>query len=542
MTLQPVERRFLAWLAVAVILVTSAPYVFGWLATPQDRTYTGIHRLTPGDIAVYYSFIEQGRQGKPVSENLYSSEPQPVPAVFTPQWYVVGQFANLLHLPTVLAYQLTRISFAVLFLILAYQFLAGIITNPRTRMVAMTVATFATGFGALVPIRDMATAVQRIAIPVDLWVPESFPFISLYHNPLFLMGLCAILGVLLLTERAIDRGDRSAAWLASGLALVLAVIHPYDVFLLAGLLAATWIVRASVDRSWPPSAAALYLRTVMLVLGPAIVALGLSRLVFALQPGLMGWASQNVTRSPAIVWYLPAYLIPLIVAALGVRAAVRLRTTRSFLVLGWAIIVPLLLYLPYFPYQRRMMEGWFLALVILGTLGVMAAWSHLQPHLSAFAQTAIVSAALTLGILLTGITSLTHLAKDAFYASYGSEPVSIPSGLAEAFTWIRDHTDDRAVILARPYDGNLLPGWAGRTVYYGHSDLSAESGRKEHELEQLFRKRTFAAQDFFAREGITHLLVRQDDVEARHALRSFSMPVTPVYENVDATVYQVVGP
>lgn len=541
MTLERREKRFLIWLAVAVTLVTSAPYVFGWLATPEHRTYTGIHRLTPGDVAVYYSFIEQGRQGRVVSENLYSSEAQPVPAVFTPQWYVVGQFANLFNLPTVLAYQLARVGFGVLFLILAYRFLAGIITHPRTRMVAMTFVTFATGFGALVPIADMASAVQRIALPVDTWVPESFPFLSLYHNPLFLMGLCALLGTLLLAERAIDHGDRTAAWVASGLALILALIHPYDVFLLAAILVAAWIVRASADRAWPAAGAATFVRTSALVLGPAVLALGLTRIVFALQPGLVGWAAQNVTRSPEIVWYLPAYLIPLLIAALGVRVCARLRTTRAFLVLGWAIAVPLLLYLPYFPYQRRMMEGWFLALVTIGALGVASVWSRIQQRWSPLPRTALSSAALTLSIILMGITSLTHLAKDALYASVGREPISIPNGLVEAFQWTRDHTGDQSVILAQPYDGNLLPGWAGRTVYYGHSDLSAESSRKEAEIAAVFTDREFDASAFFARERITHVLVRQTDVEALHALRSFTMPVTPVHENADAVVYRVVG-
>jgi len=540
MTLQPVERRFLVWLCTAVVLVTSAPYVFGWIATPASRSYTGIHRLTPGDISVYYSFIEQGRQGKPVSENLFTSETQ-VPSVLTPQWFFVGQIAHLFHLPTVLAYQLTRVVFAVLFLILAYHFIAAVLSAARVRMIAMTVIAFGTGVGAFVPIRDMAYAVQHLALPVDTWVPEAFPFLSLYHNPLFLMGLCGILGTLLLVERSLDRGDRTAAWLAGGLALILALIHPYDVFLLAAILLAFLFVRLLGDPTWTPAHFRKSLQTFAIVLLPAILALGITRVIFQVQPALSGWARQNVTLSPALWWYLPAYLLPVLAAVTGIRVMLKRRTTRTLLVVAWAGVVPLLLYLPFFPYQRRMMEGWFIALVVLGVTGLAGIWVRLKPRLSPVVQSGLVSAAITLAILCFGITSISHLAKDAYYASFGSEPVSIPAGLSDAFTWVRNHTSDHAVVLARRYDANLLPGWTGRRTYYGHDDLTADSHRKAKEVDAFFTVATCVDdQNFLSREGITHVLVRQTDIEALRVLEVCSLSVEHAYANSDAAVYRVV--
>lgn len=196
------DRRFLAWLCLAVALITSAPYVAGSLITPKNRTYTGIHSLTPGDVAIYYSFIEQGRQGKTATRNLYTGEPQDA-AMFTPQWFFLGQIANLFHLSNVAIYQLARVLFGTLFLILTYAFLTPLLPRPRTRKLTMVAIAFATGFGALVPIADMTAAVQNLAIPVDQWVPEAFPFLTLYHNPLFLMALCLLLGVLLAFERSL---------------------------------------------------------------------------------------------------------------------------------------------------------------------------------------------------------------------------------------------------------------------------------------------------------------------------------------------------
>ncbi len=542
MTLEPRERRFLVWLSAAVILVTSAPYVFGWIATPANRSYTGIHRLTPGDISVYYSFIEQGRQGKTVSQNLYSSEPQ-VPSVLTPQWFVVGQLAHLFHLPTILAYQLTRVAFAVLFLILGYSFLAGLIARVHVRMVAMAVVAFATGIGAFIPIADMAYAVQHLALPVDTWVPESFPFISLYHNPLFLMGLCGILGVLLLVERRLDHGDRAAAWFASGLALILAIIHPYDIFLIAAILGAYSVIRLVAKIPRVRASVGSDVWTLCLVLLPAVITMGIIRVIFHVQPALSGWAAQNVTLSPALWWYLPAYLVPVLLALIGIRPIFRMQTTRAHVVLAWAGVVPLLLYLPFFPYQRRMMEGWFIALVVLAVVGITHVWTRVQPRLTPTVRAAAAGAAITLCIVCFGMTSVFHLMKDAYYASFGSEPVSIPRGLANAFTWVRDHTDDEAIVLARPFDANLLPGWTGRRTYYGHDDLTADSERKAREVDAFLSPRApIDEYDFIARAGITHVLIRRSDVDAVRALQQSALNLRVEYENTDASVYRIATP
>ncbi|MEK7570213.1 MAG: hypothetical protein AAB515_02130 [Patescibacteria group bacterium] len=541
MKLQRAEVRFLIWLITAVVLVTSAPYVFGWLATPAHRTYTGIHRLTPGDISVYYSFIEQGRQGQVFSRNLFSSEAQPVAAVLTPQWYAVGQFAKLFHVSNIVAYQLTRVGFSILFLILAYHFIAGMLPAHRVRMVAMTVLSFGTGFGAFVPIGDIAHAVRTLAIPIDLWVPEAFPFLSLYHNPLFLMGLCGILAVFMLVERAYDQQDTVAAWFASGLLLILAIIHPYDVFLIAAVLAGHFFVRVLGDRTWSVQRARSYLRLLVLVLLPAVLALGTLRTIFAIQPGLAGWAAQNVTLSPAVWWYLPAYLIPCVLAFMAFPRALRTGTTRTFVVVTWAGVVPLLLYLPYFPYQRRMMEGWFIALVVLGAVAVQAFWQRARKR-GALVEGAVIATGITLVIILMGITSLTHLVKDAYYAAFGREPVSMPTGVVQAFQWVRDTSDVEAVVLARPNDSNLLPGWAGRTVFLGHADLTAKSKAKTVSVQAFFTPNAAIDRLAFLRESrITHVVIRQDDVAAFAMLQTFSLPLRVAYKNTDALVYVVAG-
>src|SRR3990167_1752896 len=70
------EWRFLIIITLFVIFLTTLPYLYGWDQTPENYTYNCLHSLTPGDIHVYFSWIESIKQGNLFIENLYTSEPQ----------------------------------------------------------------------------------------------------------------------------------------------------------------------------------------------------------------------------------------------------------------------------------------------------------------------------------------------------------------------------------------------------------------------------------------------------------------------------------
>ncbi len=538
MTFTVGDRRFLVWLCLAVALITSAPYVAGALITPKNRTYTGIHSLTPGDVAIYYSFIEQGRQGKVMTRNLYTGEPQDA-AMFTPHWFILGQFANLFHLSNVAVYQLARIVFGTLFLILCYTFLKPLLPRPQTRKLTMVVIAFATGFGALVPIVDMTLAVQNLAIPVDQWVPESFPFLTLYHNPLFLMALCLLLGTLLAFERSLQEPRGQSAWVAAGLATILAVIHPYDVVILTAVMSALLCIYRFVNPNGTRIPTRLLVMRMVHVLVLPIAALVAMRALFYGQPALEAWVEQNITVSPALWWYLPAYLLPVVIAIFGVRTMRKIPHPRAALVLAWAAVVPILVYLPHFPYQRRMLEGWFIPLVILAAVGVErgAAWLA-RTVKQEMVRTAVVAAVASFVIVALFVTSLNRILTDTYYATFRTEPTSIPRGLADAFTWLRDHTNGDPVILARPLDANLLPGWSGLRVYYGQSSQTLDFDRKvERGSAFLDGEANETARQFLTASGITQAVVRRTDTTAVETLQHLGPTAALVYQNDDALVY-----
>ena len=102
------EKKLLIVLAVFLIFITTTPYIFGYFNAPENSFYTGVHALTPGDTSVYYSYIEQAKQGDFLFKDLYTSEDQETKLI-KPFWYGVGIFAKAFQLPSWIAVQIVRI-------------------------------------------------------------------------------------------------------------------------------------------------------------------------------------------------------------------------------------------------------------------------------------------------------------------------------------------------------------------------------------------------------------------------------------------------
>ena len=196
------ERGLLVWLCIIVIVVTAGPYLFGYLRTPSGTTYTGIHALTPGDSNVYYSYLEQVKQGHYLFQDLYTSETQAYP-YFQPFWFLVGTFAKIFSLPNWLAVQLSRLLLIPLFIFTAYLFIAYLFSDKIKRKLTIFLLLFSSGLGGLLaPILESGKYIAGgyYHWPMDLWVPESISFLSLYHLPHILASSTLFLLVFLRLE------------------------------------------------------------------------------------------------------------------------------------------------------------------------------------------------------------------------------------------------------------------------------------------------------------------------------------------------------
>src|SRR3989344_3196127 len=185
------EWWFLVVTAVFLIVLTTAPYVFGWQKAPAGSTYTGLHSLTPGDIHVYFSYLEQVRQGQLVFQDLYSGEPQSR-LIFNGFWSALGVFAVAFGLSNVVAFQLARIIFSPL------------LTNNVYRQ-------------------------GWYNWPLDLWAAENNNLLTMLQSPHLSLASSLIILILFLFFLAVEH-DRPKYSLAAGLlALILFEFHPFHI-------------------------------------------------------------------------------------------------------------------------------------------------------------------------------------------------------------------------------------------------------------------------------------------------------------------------
>jgi len=57
------EWRFIALFSLFFIFITLIPLIFGLIFAPAGKTLTGVYFNIPADLPVYYSHLEQVRQG-----------------------------------------------------------------------------------------------------------------------------------------------------------------------------------------------------------------------------------------------------------------------------------------------------------------------------------------------------------------------------------------------------------------------------------------------------------------------------------------------
>src|SRR3989338_8052718 len=117
------EWRFAGVLVLVMIVLAGLPYLYAWLTAPANTVYDGLHALSPGDVPVYYSYINQVKQGQFFLKDLFTSEPQDL-GTFNVWWAGVGLLAKFFNLSVIVAFQLARILLIPVFMVVAYLFIS----------------------------------------------------------------------------------------------------------------------------------------------------------------------------------------------------------------------------------------------------------------------------------------------------------------------------------------------------------------------------------------------------------------------------------
>ena len=530
-------RWVLIWIVVAVI-VTSVPYLVGWLRSTPDRVFGGF-AFALEDGYSYLSKMRQGAAGLWLFQLPYTSEAH-TPAIFYLFHLLLGKFSALTGLSTPLVYHLARVICDALLLAVIYRFVAMFTAWRPVRRIAFLLIVFSGGLGWLLILLGLGAWLD--SAPIDMISPEAFTFLDLYAFPhLALARALLLLGFVFLWRSA--AGVKQA--LLAGLCwLIMMLLVPFLAAVVGAIAVAALVVQSIAVRHIDWRAVRLTVLAGLIAAPPLIYTF----LVVFSDPIWQVWADQLVILSPHPLHYVLGYALVGSLALIGLAKTWKRRVIDVRLV-GWLLVVPLLIYLP-FNSQRRLIEGWQIPLALCAAVGlayaVLPAWrkSRVVQHLTRNRrytrhglQNWLLAGLLFLSATTYALMLVEQTARMIAQVDLGFRP----GAELAALHWLDERATYDDVILSAYDTGNFLPVVVGARAFLGHGPETAYSQDKRVWVDEFYAAATPDAwrRSFLHDWPITYVFF--GPLEQAGGLRDLSglAELALVYDQGDYQIYQV---
>jgi hypothetical protein len=486
------EWRNVAWFALAVMTLTTLPYLVGWAAQRSDWRF-GWFMFGLDDGNSYLAKMRQGAVDGWLFHIVYTSEPHDGAFLFTP-YLAAGKVAALVAPPSspafvdamLLVFHASRIAAGVLLIFVLYRFMATFLVRRSLRWLVLTLVCLGGGFGWLLTLLGLGSWLG--SLPVDLYLPEGYTFYLLYGLPHLSLARAALLGGLLLAFRALacDSLRQWIGWSAlAGLCwLVMGLCVPFYIAVLYAILGVWGLAALLRARRFPVR---LFGRCVVAAAIPAPLLL-YNVIVFATNPVLGAWSAQNVLPSPHPLHYLFGYGLLAVLAGPAIRWAWRRgqHSAAHLLLIAWVLAGPVLAYLP-INVQRRFLEGIFVPLCILAAFGLRLWWIDVARR---YRRRLRVSWRLAMLIVL-----LLALPTNALVLLSGTLAAQLPNPTNRLFhrpaemaamDYLNANAPADSIVLTDFNTGNYLPARTSLRVVIGHGPETIRLDEKREQVRRFF--------------------------------------------------------
>lgn len=515
------ERRWVMWVAVALLVITSLPYLMAYQRAGDAWQFSGFV-LGVDDGNSYIAKMLRGAEGDWLFRSPYSAEEQGGFLAFLP-YLLLGKLTSQpgQHEQLVALFHLYRWvgGFALAFAV--YFFASLFLEQRKQRQLAVLLALAGGGLGWLAMLGLGGLWGERV--PLEFYSPESYGFLSLYSLPhlevsraLLLAGLAAFL----------RPGRGWLGWTLPGLLwLAMGFFQPLTIASGWAVLGMFLLVRGAVClahmRKGDAGCYAAWRQDLLRAIVTGAISLPwvvYNFAAFQIDPYLRGWSQQNIILSPPLADYVLAYVAMLWLGVIGLRALWRQDQRAAALLGGWLAAFPLLAYFPY-PLQRRLPEGVWVALSVLAIAGffqLAQRWRRLAAPLLVLAFLPAVF--LVLGGMLSAWTP--------------QEPVFIPADEVRAFQFLRGVAEKDDVVLASFAVSNRVPAWAPVRTITGHGPESIGAKDIEPRIQRFFSTEATDQERFkLLRDyGIRFVIVESRDIASQaHWYSDVAGKLEPVY-------------
>src|SRR3989344_3666307 len=508
------EWRFVAMMAIIMIVITSLPYLVAYLMTPADNVYDGVHALSPGDIPVYYSYINQVKEGNFLVKDLFTAETQD-PGTFNVWWFSVGILAKIFNLSVISAFQLSRLLMIPVFLFIAYLFISFFVRESVKRKVAFIFLLFSGGLGFY-----FAAGIDQLNIPdsvyyswpIDLWLTEALTFNALYQSSHFIASLIFTFLIFLFILLSFENKILAYAVIGGFLALIYFNFHPYYVPVIFGVAGLYLFILMLQERKilWEQTG---YLLLVFLISLPSVI---YHFWLVQNSPAIGQRALQNITEISPLIFVLIGY---------------------GFLWLGLGLGL-------FFLLINKNLNNRLMFLLVWLTVNLLLIYSSLPFH-SRYTQGIHFILGAVLFLFLFGTSVFYTLARDFYYFIQKPAEVAtslyLPDDVLAGISWLEKQPRPK-LILASALVSMFIPGFSGQTVYVAHA----------HETLFFYSKIIYLAY-FFSddqNDDIKYQFLKQQNIDYvfysdyEKKLGSFNPAeknyLRLVFDSPQAQVYQVV--
>jgi len=509
------ERKLVILIIFLAVLLSSIPMMSALSeGARHGLIWRGNNLLAPGDFGVYLSYISQSQSGRLFFDNLFDTGGhQPT---LHGLWLMTGWLAAIFRLTPMLAFHVMRLLLIPILGWVSWRWIKEILPTSKQRLTALILTLFGGGIGfffqSLYQIGELNPL--NPARPVDLWVSESFPFLSSLNSPHFIAAWILLLLALHQIWKALrNRSLVSAIW--AGLAgTLLLTFHPFHLVTLV-LVPFIWFMLKAIfgqikQKDWLIGIIYLAILSPFAVyhaynsrIGPDAVMLSVRSLA--------------ITPNPWHIFLGFGLLLPL--AALGWHVAKKqgIKNLDRLWLLAWILIQPFAFYGP-FVFQRRLLLGWLFPLAILSAPAIVYILQRYRNRNNSPIKT--VAFFMMASIALFNIVPGTIVSAIATFESpdHRSAFYLYPNRL-QAIGWIKKNTPSDSVFLAWPTAGYDIAGWGNRTVLAGHWANTNRLLEKQELILDFFNSMSLIERRKIIKEfGITHVWFGPEE----HAISDFS--------------------
>jgi len=497
---------WLIWLTL--VLLTTLPYVAAALRTPSHQVFSGVLSAYD-DTFTYYAWMREGANGHLLMCDPFTSEPQRC-EFFLPLWGVLGFVSRVTHISIPLTFHIARLV-ASLFLLVVARAVTRTVMKSRGRVrLSLWLYVLSGGFGWLVYLLQNAGdlfGATRAWGSADLNLPEAIAFRSVFSQVHFTVGVILVAGAINIFFRALVENKQSRALLAGVLVSLLAVVHPYMVFVVCAVAGVAFLLLPRLERKSETARETYYSTAkpiVAFILG-TLPGVAYSVYLSFSNEVLREWLRVTDTFSPKPWEYALGFGIVGALAIAGYRLLWNQYVPYGRLLLIWAVVHAALLYAP-MSIQRRFIEGLQLPLAIAAAAAL---------HWIARRGFKGSAAARNRKIFLTCAIGFASLTNAGFWvgqmlargtASGATDPRRyLDSDLTAAFDWLRANAQSDAVLFSSYLTGNVAPSMTGLRVFLGHYAQTLNSDEKGAETTAFY---TNALNDETARKIFAEHRVR----------------------------------